>query len=93
MYELIIPNKVKKDLKKLEKPVIKEVLHLFDEIAENPFIGSHLKAELSSLYKLEFRKQGISYRLAYEIFQQEIQVQVIHVGTRENFYDELKRRR
>ncbi len=93
MYQLIIPNNVKRDIKRLDKPVIKEVVQLFDAISENPHIGINLKGELSCLYKLEFHKQGAIYRIAYEIFQEEIQVQIIHVGTRENFYNELNRRR
>ncbi|KAB3529508.1 hypothetical protein F8154_14695 [Alkaliphilus pronyensis] len=44
------------------------------------------------LLKLEFRQQGIHYRIAYRIVKDKIQVHVLHIGTSENFYSELKRR-
>jgi mRNA-degrading endonuclease RelE of RelBE toxin-antitoxin system len=92
MYELIIPNNVKKDIKKLDKPIINKVIQLFDELSVNPFSGITLAGDLSHLHKIEFHMQGVSYRMVYEIFQDRIQVKIIQVGSRENFYNELRRR-
>lgn len=68
MFEVNIPNKVKHDFKRLDKPVIKEALRWLDEISEDPFIGTYLQGEFSNLSKLEFHKQGVSYRIVYEVF-------------------------
>lgn len=92
MYSVIIPNSVKRDIKKLDKPVINMVLDLLKTLAENPHHGTQLSGSFSDLFKLEFRHKGIHYRIAYSINQNRVEVYVFHVGSRENFYDELKRR-
>ncbi len=70
MYELIISNNVKKEIKKLDKSVIKKAIEIFDEISENPFSGIQLKGDLYHLLKTEFRLQGVSYRIVYEVFRE-----------------------
>jgi len=92
MYTVIIPNSVKKDLKKLDKPTIKKVINLLNSLSENPFQGASLSGDFSELLKLEFRQQKVHYRIAYRVVKEKIEVYVLHIGTRENFYAELKRR-
>jgi addiction module RelE/StbE family toxin len=93
MYKLLISNQAKKDLKRLDKPVIKAVLSILEDIAENPHVGEPLRGNLSHLKKWSFHHLGIDYRIAYQIFEDHIEVKIMQIGTRENFYDELKRRR
>lgn len=38
------------------------------------------------------KEQGIQYCIAYEIYDDRVEVKIIRVGTRENYYEELKRR-
>jgi len=35
---------------------------------------------------------GVEYRMAYQIKEQEVVVIIMQIGTRENFYEELKKR-
>jgi addiction module RelE/StbE family toxin len=93
MYKLNISNQAKKDLKRLDKPVIKEVLSVLEAIAENPHAGEPLSGNLSHLKKWSFNHLGIGYRIAYQVFEEHIEVKIMQIGSRENFYDELKRRR
>ncbi|MDF2721129.1 MAG: hypothetical protein K0Q59_804 [Paenibacillus sp.] len=93
MYQLLVTNQAKKDLKRLDKPIIKIVLSLLEDIAENPHAGETLQGDLSHLKKRSFTHLGIGYRIAYQIYEQYVEVKVLMIGTRENFYDELKRRR
>ncbi|MCZ2846296.1 MAG: type II toxin-antitoxin system RelE/ParE family toxin [Candidatus Bathyarchaeota archaeon] len=92
MYTVIIPNSVKKDLKKLNRPTINKIINLLESLSENPFQGISLAGDFSNLLKLEFRQQGIHYRIVYHIVKEKVEVYVLHIGTRENFYAELKRR-
>ncbi|PKM79581.1 MAG: plasmid stabilization protein [Firmicutes bacterium HGW-Firmicutes-14] len=92
MFTVIIPNSVKKDIKKLDKPVISKILELLENLGQNPFQGSPLTGHFSNLLKLELKHKGINYRIAYQINEDKIEIYILHVGTRENFYDELKRR-
>lgn len=93
MYQLNVTNQAKKDLKRLDRPIIKIILGILDDIAENPHAVESLHGNLSHLKKWSFTHLGIGYRIAYQIFETHIEVKVLMIGTRENFYDELKRRR
>lgn len=92
MYEIVIPNSVKRDLKKIDKSVAKVIIQQLDELTLNPFLGTPLAGNLSYLHKLNMRQQKIEYRIVYKIVETRLEVHVIHVGTRENFYNELQRR-
>ena len=92
MFTVIVPNSVKKDIKKLDKPVISKILDLLDNLRQNPLQGTPLTGHFSNLLKLELLHKGIHYRIAYRINEEKIEIYILHVGTRENFYDELKRR-
>ncbi len=91
MYGLNISNQAKKNLKRLHKPLLNAVLSILEEIAENPHAGESLRGNLSHLKKWSFKHMGIDYRIAYQIFEDHIEVKVMQIGTRENFYEELKR--
>ncbi len=48
-------------------------------------------AAYSFLYSLHFRSEGVNYRIAYVIDGQKNFIIVHMAGTRENFYDRLRR--
>lgn len=92
MYQVIIPNSVKRDLRRIDKAVAKVVIQQLDKLALNPFLGSPLLGNLSHLMKINIRQQTIEYRIVYKIVEARLEVHVVHIGTRENFYNELRRR-
>ena len=92
MYTLIIPNNVKRDLKRLEKQAQKDALGLLSDLSACPNLGINLAGQFQFLYKVEFKCLGVQYRIAYTISEIINEINIIHIGTRENFYQELKRR-
>ncbi len=92
MYELVVLNSAAKQLSKLDKPVRNKITAVLGDIAKNPFIGECLKGDLATLYSYHFKAAAIEYRIAYQIKAQEVVVIVMQIGTRENFYEELKKR-
>jgi mRNA interferase RelE/StbE len=92
MFEVIVPKSIIKEIKKLGKPVAQKVKKAIGDIAENPYLGESLKGDLEDIRKWVIKDQGIQYRIAYEIHEDRVEVKIIRVGTRENFYEELKRR-
>lgn len=92
MYEVIVPKSVIKEIKKLGKPIAQKVKQAIGDIAENPYLGEPLKGDLADIRKWVIKDPGIQYRIAYEIYENRVEVKIIRVGTRENFYEELKRR-
>ncbi|WP_425060288.1 hypothetical protein SCACP_09740 [Sporomusa carbonis] len=92
MYELVVLNSAARELRKFDKPVRTKILTALDKIAENPFIGDPLKGDLATIYSYHLKVTGVEYRIAYQIKEDEIIVIVMQIGTRENFYSELKKR-
>lgn len=93
MYNLIIPGAVKKDLKKLpeelQKIIAKE--HL-PSIQSNPHQGKFLKGEFGKFWKYVLFHKNTEYRIVYKITETNKLVIMIMIGSRENFYERLKRR-
>jgi len=84
---------VKKDLKKLDRPVIEEIrtVHI-QKILTNPFTFDALHGDLAGLYSYHFRQNRVDYRISYMVNQTSQMVFVLMIGTRENFYNILKKR-
>lgn len=55
-------------------------------------IGSKKRSVHVSIYGFDVRHRGVSYEIAYKIYEKNGKlVLVILAGTREKFYEELKR--
>lgn len=75
--------------KQLKKAYKKAIL----SIRENPFIGNAKTGDLKGIHCLDIHYNHTNYELAYRISRLENgdMVIIIMAGTRENFYNELKR--
>lgn len=93
MYELRYSGAAQKYFKKVkEKGLQKAFQAALCKISENPYIGSEKTHDLASLYGYDVYYNKTNYEIAYRIYEKEGQiVVVILAGTRENFYQELKR--
>jgi len=92
MYDLVVLNSAARQLKKFDKLVRTKIISSLEKIAENPFIGEMLRGDLATIYSYHLTISGTEYRVAYQIREREIVVVVLQIGTRENFYEELKKR-
>lgn len=92
MNELIILHSAAQYLKKLDRPLKLKVIQLLEEIARNPLQGQKLTGDLKAVFSQHFRDNGVEYRVAYLFHETEGRIIVILVGTRENFYLELRKR-
>jgi len=81
-------------IKKIKDKGLKEKIRkAVDEIRENPNVGDAKKGDLSGILCYDIYYQKTNYEIAYRVSHQEdgsILV-VIMAGTRENFYEVLKR--
>ncbi len=94
MLPIKILRPAEKFLKKLKDNRLKKEYELaIMRIRQDPYIG-HLKTgDLAGIYGYDISYNGINYELAYclaENDQGEVVV-VIMAGTRENFWDAIKR--
>ena len=82
-----------KFIKKLKDRKLKSLYNkAIDEICEDYTIGQEKTGDLSGIYGYDIYYNKVNYELAYMIerVDEEIIV-VIMAGTRENFYEQLKR--
>jgi len=93
MYKLIILPPAARFLKKLkEKPLKAAFQKAVDEIAKDPYMGEPKTGDLSGIFCYDIYYNKTNYELAYTIIEEgESTVVVVLAGTRENFYEELKR--
>ena len=80
-------------LKRLkEKGLKKAFQEALCSIAENPFCGSAKVGDLTGIYGYDVYYNRTNYEIAYRIYEEDDKlVVVLLAGTRENFYEELKR--
>nr|WP_112182114.1 type II toxin-antitoxin system RelE/ParE family toxin [Paraliobacillus zengyii] len=94
-YDLITSSATKKFIKKMkDKPLKEKFKSAFKEIQLDPFyVGEPKKGDLAGVYGYDIKHNGTSYEVAYAIEEDENGnvVLVILAGTREQFYEELKR--
>ncbi|WP_240378132.1 type II toxin-antitoxin system RelE/ParE family toxin [Bacillus piscicola] len=94
MLPVLYLNPAKRYFKKLkEKPLKKEFDKAIQQIRLNPYLGDPRTGDLAGLYSYSIRYNGSQYRLAYRITENENGelIVIILAGTRETFYQELKR--
>ena len=91
-FEKKFHPKIKSDLKKLDKQIIKKIKNIhIQNIAKNPYNYPKLKGNLSNFFSYHFRENKVDYRIAYEIIDQNIVLYLI-IAKRENFYNHLLKR-
>lgn len=98
MAELRVLPPAKKFLKKIKDKRLKKLYKdAIDAILKNPTIGEDKHGDLEGIKGYDIYYNKINYELAYTVEYVEREngvfdvVVVILAGTRENFYDELKR--
>lgn len=93
MAQLRILPPAAKFLKKLKDKKLKALYQkAIDSILEDPFIGDAKTGDLAGIFGYDIYYNKTNYELAYTIeYVEDRVVVVIMAGTRENFYDELKR--
>ncbi|MBP3040763.1 type II toxin-antitoxin system mRNA interferase toxin, RelE/StbE family [Bacillaceae bacterium Marseille-Q3522] len=90
------PKAVKeiKKIRKQDKKFYERLNNAIEVIRQDPKIGNSKKYDLAGYYSLDLYNQGTNYELVYRIEYDENDnvIVIIMFGTRENFYQELKRR-
>lgn len=96
-YHLKFSQPTKKYLKKLQKKdkhLLAKMNNAINDILSHPYnAGDMKKGELSGIYSYDIYHNGTNYELAYKIITDDIGniILIILAGSRENFYDELKK--
>jgi len=84
-YEVIIPDKIKKKILKLEEADRNRVYEKLEDLSENCELGKHLTS--INLWSLRIG----DYRVLYQIDKSQIKTFVFHFSHRKDVYDILKK--
>lgn len=94
-YPYRLSSRAKQGLKKIkDKRLLRKYQEAMREICASPFDGDSKVGDLSSVFSCGFRYVDGDHRVAYIVVEEEDLesfVLILLVGTRENFYSELKR--
>lgn len=93
MTEVRFAPPAAKYLKKLKDKKLKELYReAIDKIVEDSSVGEPKKGDLTGFYGYDIFYNKTNYELAYTIeYEDDKIIVVVMAGTRENFYEELKR--
>lgn len=93
MAKLIILPPAARYLKKLKEKPLKDMFKaIIDQLLLDPYLGDPKTGDLSGVYCCDIFYNKTNYELAYTVIEENGEtVVVILAGTRENFYEELKR--
>lgn len=93
MLRLVILPPAACYLKKLKEKSLKDKFQdAINQILRDPYFGEPKTGDLSGVYCCDIFHNKTNYELAYTIVEEDDEIiVVILAGTRENFYEELKR--
>jgi len=93
MYELRYLKPAERYFKKIREKGLQDAFRTaLEKIADDPFIGEQKKGDLAGIWCHDVFYKRTNYEIAYRIYEEDGQlIVVIIAGTRENFYEELKR--
>ena len=90
-YQIKLTQQAVKDLDRLKEQSAK-VLKALSALKEKPHLGHMLKGSLKGVRSLKFNINGVAYRAAYIVLEEERTCLVFMVGPHEGFYKEAERR-
>lgn len=93
MNEIRLSQNAFKFIKKLKDKKLKELIRLnLEKLKEDYKIGELKTGDLKGIYSLDVFYNKTNYEIAYIVIDENIVIiNVIMIGTRENFYKELKK--
>lgn len=93
MYELRYLPGAERFFKKLKEKGLKDAFRkALETISQNPYAGESKTGDLAGIYGYDVYYNKTNYEIAYRIYEEKGKlVVVILAGTRENFYQQLKR--
>lgn len=91
MYKIRFMLKAGRYVKKLRDKNLKEkIKNAIYEIQKNPYKGIKKMGDLRDIYGFDVFYNKTNYEISYQIYPDKYIIVIILIGTRENFYQELK---
>lgn len=93
MYEILFTPQAEGFFKKIkEKPLKEAYKTALLKLKKNPYIGQPKRGDLAGIYGYDVKYKSVNYEIAYTVSEVNgKKIVVLLAGTRENFYEQLKR--
>lgn len=92
MYEMRFSSAAERYFKKLREKGLRDAYRdALDKLRENPCIGQAKHGDLAGIYGCDVCYAGVNYEVAYVVYEEAKLIVVVLAGSRENFYEQLKR--
>lgn len=93
MYEIRFSPAAERYFKKLTDGRLKDAYRTaLDRLKGDPYIGEAKRGDLAGVYGYDVRCAGVSYEIAYVIYEEGQKLMVVVLaGSRQSFYEQLKR--
>lgn len=91
-YRVVLGSKATRQFKRFPSPIRQKIRETLVDLQRDPYSKSLILS--ADLFRLRYRKlthQGVPYRVVFKISDKEQEIGVIFLGTRQNFYRDLKR--
>jgi len=82
----------KKDLKRFSVNLKEELKPHLYKLKQDPYLPKPLKGIFKGLRSYYFTSAGTNYRIIYEILEDEKQILILMIGSREGLYERLRKR-
>jgi mRNA interferase RelE/StbE len=91
-YRVLFGSKAARQFRKFTPALQQRIRELLTDVAKDPYAKSLiLSSDLAHLRYIKFLHQGTSYRIVFKVSEEHQEIGVIFLGTRQNFYRDLKR--
>ena len=91
-YDVYLTARAKRQYERLDAHIRNKIRTELLEIEEDPYKkGELLQGLRSRLRYIKIIHAGVQYRAVYDIAKDKKEILVIFIGSRENFYKELRR--
>jgi len=90
-YQISMAPSAYRRYKKFDQDLQQKIQQGASQLVEDPYRYEELKGPLKGIRSYHFSHSKIQYRIAYRIREDEKQIEIVLVKSRESFYQTLKR--
>lgn len=93
MYDVRFSPAAERYFKKLREKGLRDAYRAaIEKLSVDPYVGQAKHGDLAGFYGYDVRYAGTNYEIAYLIYEEGANlIVVVLAGSRENFYEQLKR--
>jgi mRNA-degrading endonuclease RelE of RelBE toxin-antitoxin system len=89
-YSLVMAPAAHRRFRRFPPPLQEKIKIEAKKLTVNPYRGEALKGPLKGIHSYRFSFQRTDYRIAYRVSEERLQIEIVLVHPRQNFYELLR---